>query len=230
MVYGLSKEGDVNRSIGLMLSLFALTACCVVLGGCDSGVVGSGIAASERRALEPYKSVEIRGTASVNIASGDSDIVTITTDDNLLTYIATTVEDCVLTISTEERLGPSQGVSLQLQARDLQQVVVHGVAEVNVTGVDTEKFTVVTSGAGDIRVSGRAVVAEVKVNGAGDVNMRELISQGVAVKVNGAGDVQVYATTLFSAMINGVGDITCYGNPEHVERRINGIGDITIAE
>ena len=167
---------------------------------------------------------------TVHITGGDSDVVVVTSDDNLLQHIVTTVEDCVLTIDTEMQIDPSSDTRVEIISRDISGIAIRGVGTVTVDNVNTDRFTVETSGAGDVRVSGRALVADIRVNGAGDVDTRDLLCQGVAVRVNGAGDVVVYASTLLSATINGVGDITCYGNPEHVERRINGIGEISLAD
>ena len=220
----------MSRSVKSLLGVLALVAFIVTVPGCDKGKEGNGVSASDRRSAEPFRIVELGGVMSVHVTGGDSDVVVVTSDENLLQHIETTVEDCVLTIDTDTRIDPESDTHVQILSRDIAGIVINGVGTVTVDNVNTEKFTIETSGAGEVRVSGRAVVVDIRVNGAGDVNTRDLLCQGVAVNVNGAGDVTVYASTLLSATINGVGDITCYGNPQHVERSINGIGEITMAD
>ena len=81
-------------------------------------------------------------------------------------------------------------------------------------------------GSGDVKVNGQVNQASIIINGASDVKAANLKSQIGEVKVIGSGDVEIFATQQLKVEITGSGDVTYYGKPSSIDKRIIGSGDI----
>ncbi len=105
-------------------------------------------------------------------------------------------------------------------------VAIHGSGDVEFKDLVSDEVSVSIYGSGDVYLDGEAEEVAVSVNGSGDVDARQLEADDVTVAVYGSGDVSVRANDRLSAKINGSGDVTYYGNPKDINRRIYGTGSL----
>ena len=86
------------------------------------------------------------------------------------------------------------------------------------------------NGSGDVMLRGpiRTESLTFHINGSGDIEAHDLISQRVSVSINGSGDVHLAGKTREASYdINGSGDIECNQlQCLHVNATVNGSGDI----
>src|SRR5262245_51229407 len=77
--------------------------------GCfgGNGIAGSGNVTTESRTVTGFTDIEISGSGKLIVEQGDSEALSITTDDNLMEYIASEVQGSKLT------LGPKGLISLR---------------------------------------------------------------------------------------------------------------------
>ncbi|HNY48615.1 MAG TPA: DUF2807 domain-containing protein, partial [Casimicrobium sp.] len=83
----LSACGDISISIGD-----------------PNAVVGSGVRASESRAVSTFTAIEASGVGNLKLRVGDADALKITADDNLLPKIKSEVKNGVLILSSTSAL------------------------------------------------------------------------------------------------------------------------------
>jgi len=103
---------------------------------------------------------------------------------------------------------------------------ISGAAEGNITVDGADSFTVSISGAGSLQLNGTAQKAAITVNGAADLNARQLLCHSTEITVNGAASCKIYADESLKATLNGSGVIRYDGQPQQVEQTVNGLGSI----
>ena len=81
-------------------------------------------------------------------------------------------------------------------------------------------------GSGDVKASGKTGEFVANINGAVDLEAKELRSERVRISVSGSSDSSVYASNSLQVDISGVGDVYYYGNPEEIIEEISGVGEI----
>ena len=109
------------RATALLLLL--LFSGCGVL---HPGIPGSGVSFSEFREVAPFDEVRLAGFGTVNIHVGESPSVCVTTDDNVVAHVETSVQQGRLTISQRQNIRPKTGLVIDVTVPQLTAVRVSG--------------------------------------------------------------------------------------------------------
>ena len=218
----------------LIATILGVGMLVTILGGylfvSNYGIDGSGVSKSIQPEVETFDKISLEGIGTINIYSGDTSGITITTDDNLLEYIETTVEDGRLTISQSEALNPKTALVFDITIAELTDVDVAGSATVNFHDIETPSLDISVAGACRIAGSGTIESLSIDLAGACRANLRELKASRTKVDLAGTGSATVYASESIDASVAGFGSITCYGNPRDIQKDASGISKITIAK
>ena len=168
----------------------ALSACTIQL---EETVHGSGVPASEIRAVSGFEGLVVSDSLNVSVQVGVSSfLVTIHADDNLLTYVSTEIEDGRLIVEVQDgyRLDPVPRIEVRLPM--LTSVSYAGSGRVRLEGVDGETLRLTLAGSGDLDASGRVMGLDVKLLGSGDFDLFDLVAEQAQVSATGSGDVRLY--------------------------------------
>lgn len=103
---------------------------------------------------------------------------------------------------------------------------INGSGNISIYNLNGDFLECHINGSGDFRADGQVKQLDIRVRGSGDVDTRDLIAQEAEVVIKGSGDVRVYAEESLDGAVYGSGDISYYGKPEHVSKRVAGSGDI----
>lgn len=223
----------------------------LVLSACGLRVVnGSGHVVSEQRAVSNFTALDFNGLGELTLVHGDNESLTIETDDNLLPYITTTVNQGRLTISLgKDRsvplLRPSRSIRYTLTVRALSVLDMSGAGTIASSKLTADQLTVRESGAGAIRidqltandiavemsgagkVSLSGVVAHqiVEMSGLGSYEAGSLKSQTAKVTLSGTGTATVWVQEMLDSDLSGMGTINYYGSPR-TDASASGIGTL----
>jgi hypothetical protein len=235
----------------------ALVACAVPLTMAVAGpmdwatgrVQGSGKIVKQTRALAHFTGVNLNVPGDMILRLGNTESITIETDDNLLPLIESVIEDGVLrirpvkrhtSINTRnlkivvvakeiDRLALSGSGSIDsdaLKGRKLQ-FDIGGSGSINIKGMEADAVAVSLGGSGDMKSgAGKAASMSVSIGGSGDVDVGKVQSSDVSVSVAGSGEAIVWASKGLSVTIAGSGDVNYYGDPK-ISQSVLGSGDIT---
>lgn len=230
----------------LVLGLAALVTAC---GFGINMTRGSGKIVTEPRQVSNFHRVNLTGAGELNITQGDTESLTIETDDNLMSLITTNVSDGTLVIGLDTTRGltglnPTRLVytlnvknfdSLQISGAgnvkapaiksDALTISTSGAGNLNFTGVDSKSLKVTISGAGNIVLAGQVETQEASLTGFGNYDGGNLKSSNTTVTLSGAGSATVWATQTLNARLSGAGGISYYGSPQ-VTQTISGVGAI----
>jgi hypothetical protein len=250
----LSTTRGVNMKRYGVISIIILTALLLTACGWSGfrvgSVRGSGNVQSETRTVSGFQNISVEGTGDIYLTQGEEESLTIEAEDNLIPRITTEVRGSVLHIGFKRNafLGtifPSKPIKFYITVKDLTNLEINGAGRVNMPGLQTDSLQLTVNGAaqidfatlnanslkiniaggGDCAISGEAASVDVRVDGAGSVNLQDLQSKQAAVTINGAAGVKVWATDVLKAEINGAGTVSYYGSPQ-VTQSIDGIGNI----
>jgi hypothetical protein len=189
-------------------------------------LLGSGITATETRAVPPFTSVELAGGNSVTILVGDTQSVVVQADDNLLANVTTTVENGRLVIATTGSFTTTTPMSVALTMPSLEGLALSGSGSVAADGIRASALAVALSGSGLVRATGSADRLDVTLPGTGDLELHGLHGQDVRATLSGSGRIVVTATETLDASIPGTGSIVYSGNP-FVTKSVTGTGTIS---
>lgn len=227
----------------LLAALFLLASC-----GALGTVRGTGDMGAEEREISGFSAVELSGIGNVIVEVGEKETLRIEAEKNLLPYLESEVEDGTLVLSAREGVNviPTQGIFYYLTVRELQEISVSGLGNVNaqrlegtetaltVSGsgsIDIEELyakdlDVQISGLGDLTVGGGEVADQkIEIAGGGAYNASEMASEVTSVSISGLGTANVWARDALDVEINGGGSVNYVGRPQ-VTQSISGLGEV----
>ncbi|HYG81922.1 MAG TPA: head GIN domain-containing protein [Pyrinomonadaceae bacterium] len=208
----------MKRTVGLL-------ALVVLLGGCHwygKGTSGSGKTKAEKRNLSGFKAVKVSGAYEVEIVAQKDAGVELEGDDNLLPLVRTEVNNGVLNIFNNESFSTSDAIRVRISVPQLDAISTSGASDIVVTNVKSDDFSVSTSGAGSLKISGQARTLDLEISGAGSVDTKDLRAERVTVDSSGAAEADVYASEDLRVSASGAGSVNYYGDPKNVSENVSG--------
>jgi hypothetical protein len=217
----------------LFLVLLALAVVVLVrfdvFGGssASNGEEGSGIAATDKREVAPFETVELAGSNNVTIRVSEDQAVAVHADHNLLDRVTTEVQSGNLVIgNVSGSFTAKSPMHVDVSVPSLSEVTLSGSGNIAVSGIDGNRLTIILSGSGVVIGSGNIEHLDVALSGSGDAQLGQLTANGVRALVSGSGNVFVTATESLDASVPGSGVIIYAGDPKEVTKSITGSGTI----
>lgn len=247
------KMSAAVRNALVAASVFAAAAPVAMVSASPLGwfagerVQGSGNIAKQAREVSGFHALGLGLPGAVEVRIGNTESVTIESDDNLLPLIETVVEDGTLKIRTVRR-------NLQLDTRHLKVVItakkleriavggsgsvdaeglrgsqlafdVGGSGSINLRNIEGESVSVSLGGSGNLKASGSADKLKVSIGGSGKVSTGQLATREAAVSIGGSGQAVVWAKQALTVSVAGSGDVSYYGDPQ-VTKSVMGSGNV----
>jgi len=205
----------------------------------NSGKVGNGnVVSEERDADEDFTKIKASEGLDVYITQNNTASIEVEADENIISLIATDIDNGVLTIHAKENIGRAKSkkiyVSLPIVDRILStsgadvystDVLVAENLEVKSTSgadvkieVKAESVSCTTSSGADIKISGTADSLKAKATSGSDIEAKDLQVKSCNASVSSGADITVYTSDVLVAKTSSGGDIHYYGNPESVTK------------
>ncbi len=192
---------------------------------------GSGVVKEEDRAVANFSQLAIGVPAIISVSQGNTESLSISTDDNLLPLIYTRVANGELSITADNNRGFStkHPLKIRLSVKNLNAIKINGSGDVFGEEIKGEKLEISINGSGDVNFkSVVAPVFTVAIRGSGDVAVNSVDATAIETNVVGSGDIKL-ATVLakkVSISIRGSGDVQLAGRADKVGIEIAGSGDV----
>ena len=220
----------------LMVIATVTTACAVPFR--PRVIKGSGNIIVEDRKVSGFDKILMSGVGKVIITQGDSESLSIETDDNLMEYIKTEVNGDTLEIGFEDNVvfssgsggtavDPTDGFIFRINVIDLHKISIPGAADIEMEKIKTDNFDISLSGAGLVSFDDLdAGTLNVLISGAGDVNLAGRVENQV-VTLSGLGRYQAFnlESQETSITISGAGDAEVWVMDD-LDVTISGAGDV----
>jgi hypothetical protein len=192
-----------------------------------SGVQGSGVAATQTRAVARFSSLNLAGDNNVTVTVGGPQSVVVHADSNLVGHVTTRVETGTLVIGDTGSFTTRTPMSVDVSVPSLTALNLSGDGQISVTGISAPRLTVTVSGSGLLSAAGTATRLDVNLSGDGQAQLSQLTARDVRAVLTGSGLIQVAPTTSLDAAVPGTGAIIYSGNPLQVTTSITGTGTVT---
>ncbi|MFL6672983.1 MAG: head GIN domain-containing protein [Massilia sp.] len=199
-------------------------------------VQGSGNVTRQVRQVEHFSGLALAVPGNLELRIGNSEGVTIETDDNLQPLIETVVDGGMLKIQPARRNLNihTRNLKIVVQARSIDRIALAGSGSVEadalrapklkfdlggsgsikVKSVETDSVAATIGGSGDLNVGGgSARQVSLTIGGSGNVDLGRVKADSASVKVAGSGEATVWAASALSMTIAGSGDVNYYGDP-----------------
>lgn len=125
-------------------------------------------------------------------------------------------EDFKITVyANVEEIEISGGIELEMNAGSAKHIDfdIKGGASVYVYNIAAKEMEIEVAGAAAIDLSGAADFFGLELAGAGSIDAKSLVCKKAEVKISGAGAAEISVTDELLADIDGVGNLTYYGDP-----------------
>ena len=212
------------------------------------GKKGNGNVTSEKRNVtEDFHTVKATEGLDVYVEQGDDMAIEVEADENIIEYIRTDINNGVLKIHTEERIGRAKSKKVHVRLPEVRALHSSSGADLYGKGIITADNLVLDASSGsdlkvevaasevncdsssgaDIKVSGTANVLIADASSGSDINARELTVKKCIAEASSGADITVNATEELSASASSGADINYSGNPEIVKKNKSSSGSVS---
>lgn len=184
------------------------------------------------RTLQPFTAIDSKGAYSIVVEAGKTQSVKLSGTDKFIGNLATEVVNGELKIyhrdgSTKNSNGDPRII---ITVPSLVKFIGEGAGETVLKNMSGERLDVSYQGAGRFAAQGKVKLLRLKAQGVGEVDTKELDTERADVNFNGIGNVKVTARDTLNAVVNGMGSLTYYGKPRHMNKTVNGIGNVNAGD
>lgn len=217
--------------VGIMLIFVTLILPVLLSFGAGrwmKGIRGSGEILTEIRDVKEFTGISLALPCDVEIEQAEEQEVTIETDDNILGYILSYVQEGILNINTKNILSPSKNILIIIKTNQLTELNISGNAKTKLLKIKEERLKLKISGVAKVLGNGKVDNLEVIISGLGGIDFKEVKTRNTKLKISGSGKADLNVEESIEATINGSGKANVWGKPKHVTKNINGLGKINI--
>ena len=211
------------RKVALLLLISLLVSACH--HGMMANVKGSGNRQSQKREIAPFTSISTEGAFTIEVVCQKDVSLEVEGDDNILPLVTTEVSNNVLRLSNSSGYTTNEPVKVKISVPNLEEFRVSGAGNIDIKGMNNDRFKIDTDGAPTINVSGKTKLVDIHSNGAGKINTNNLSAARAVVNSNGATQVELDVNEQLDVTVNGPSSVTYKGDPV-VKKNVNGPGKV----
>ncbi len=174
---------------------------------------------------ESKTTLDIRGAFTVDWQSGAPSL-SITTDENLLSYVDSNVSGDTLHLRTREQIRPTHGIRVVISSPTRAGARISGAVKLAAKQLSGSKFALESRGAARVSLEGKVDELLADMTGASELAANELQTKTAEISTTGAGDAEVAVAETLKVAITGAGTVKYSGNPPTIEKHISGAGSI----
>ena len=237
----------IIRFLALLILLPAL-ACSTGIPGIT--VTGSGNIISQTYDVSDFNRVTLAGIGDVYITQGETESLTVETDDNIFDHLDIRVQagELILGYKLNAILVPSETILYHLTVKDINAITLGGSGNIYSEPLQSDDLKVTVAGSGNVEVKGLdGTSLSVNLPGSGKISIKQIAVTSVDISINGSGDIELAGkadqqtisingsgkyiagdleTDSANISISGSGNLTVWVN-EELEVRVNGSGDVS---
>ena len=201
-----------------LLALFATSGCHW------NWIAGNGHITTENRTVTNFTDVEADGAFEIIWASG-TPACSVTTDQNLLTHVDTTMSGNKLRLHSHGSMRPTHGIKVTLASSQISGARLTGATRFTGMKIAGKGFYLDATGASRVNVDGNVTELMASMTGASRLDAGTLQTETAELSISGAGRADVAVSKALKVAISGAGKVVYSGNPT-VEKRISGAGSV----
>jgi hypothetical protein len=192
-----------------------------------NSVSGSGKVATDKRDLKGFTSVDVSGVFQVEIVSGKDFSVEVQADDNILPLIETNVSGSTLQIDLKDKASTRSDMIVRITAPNIERVETTGASKVTASGIKNDSFSINTTGASKVYLTGETANLDIDVTGASMVDAEQLSAAIANIQASGASKINVNVSGELHSEATGASRIVYSGDPKTIDNHQSGASSIS---
>ena len=247
---GRARRHSAHSRRRTVAGVFVCGLLAIVMPGCKfnfgPALLGSGLSKTESRDVAPFTAIEVSNAIQLDVVIGPEKNLTVTTDDNILSHVTTTVSDGRLRIDVDQSCSSRIGIKVAASTPELQVLHGSGASTATVSRVKADHFQLELSGASrcelvveaetlEAHLSGASQATltgsshELKIDcsGASQCNATDLAAKTVAAHLSGASNAKVNAGEKLGIHASGASTLRYSGHPADVTKELSGASTVT---
>jgi hypothetical protein len=181
----------------IILSCALITSCEDMWHHC---IEGNGHTSTVTRTLSAFTRIQVNGDFKVKVDTGNSSLVTVKADENLLDRIGTYVsgDKLIIESSLSECLNSSHPIEINVVTPSVNIIDLNGSGSVYCYGLKAESLLLSLSGSGQIQCTQvKASSATLDLAGSGNIDCAADV-KSLTSKIEGSGEIRINGTALRS--------------------------------
>ncbi len=236
----------MHKLFALLAGVFTTLSSCHYANG--RHVSGDGHVTTEQRSVTGFSGVETHGSIDIIATQGNYN-VKVETDQNLLQYIETVIQDGRLVVRFRRGISLSdyKTAKVYVSAPNFRVFETHGSGNIRSEGkvshpermgidisgsgniqlsLDCPEVVAETHGSGNTMLNGETKNLSSRTDGSGDLKAADLKAESVKVSIHGSGNNEVFASESLEVEIFGSGDVHYRGEPK-INTSVHGSGSVS---
>jgi hypothetical protein len=201
-------------------------ASAVLIAGCRwVGIRGNGHIKTDQRTISSFANIDASGAFQIEWKSGAPDL-SITTDENLLTYIDNQISGETLHLHTREQIWPTHGIKVVISSPTRTGAKISGTVKLTANQLSGPSFALESTGAAELKLDGNIDELLANMTGASELHAGGLQTKTTEISTTGAADAEIAVSETLKVAITGAGKVSYSGSPKTIEKHISGAGSI----
>jgi Putative auto-transporter adhesin, head GIN domain len=188
------------------------------------GIRGNGHVTTDQRQVGEFSEIQADGMFDIVWSSGPPSL-TITTDENLLSYVQSEIHDKRLRLHVRQRVLPTHGLKVAVSSPTRTGSRLTGASDLTAHALTGDSYAVETTGAADITLDGSVDHLLADMTGASDLKAKSLQTRTAEISTTGAASAEVTVSENLKVTITGAGEVVYHGNPV-VTKHVTGAGEV----
>lgn len=182
----------------------------------------------QNRSLPTFKTIKSKSAFTLVVEVGKAQSVVIKGDEKFISRVSTEVfgDELVLSMKGSNTINISDAAQVVITLPELSKLRMEGAGKTSINNVSGPRLDLSYEGAGMLTANGKVKILNLKAQGVGLVDTKNLIAEQADVNLEGVGAVKVYASERLVAKVQGVGSLNYYGNPRNISKSVEGIGSM----
>jgi hypothetical protein len=201
------KTINILFPVSIILTAMVTYSCEEMGFGC---IRGNGDLTTENRIVSDFNGVELNGSFTVYVDSGEETSILVEADENLLDEIRTQVRGNNLIVETyrDRCLNSKNDITIYVTTPEIEEIVLNGSGRIYCDYFETPKL-------------------QVDLNGSGSIFIDYIYTNDAELELSGSGSIRGTVDT-YSAdiQVDGSGIIRLDGSAHHADMDITGSGSI----
>jgi Putative auto-transporter adhesin, head GIN domain len=236
----------IGKNLAVVLAGIGLLCGCSMSWSGANCASGTGDPIKKTISVAEFNGISVEGSIDVHIVKGNTQLVEVVGQPELIALLNTDVQHGVWKIGTNECFNTAKEFAVYITTNLLSSLATEGSGDIHsadvfgsgtstfsvagsgdivVTGVNDKVVNTEIAGSGSITLNGTCTEFEAGIAGSGDVHAQGLSANTVEAMIDGSGGVDITAISELNAEINGSGTIRYRGKPQ-VTSDVNGSGAV----
>ena len=208
------------------ITIMFFAGCVALVVGCHwVGVRGNGNIKTDQRTISAFANIDAGGAFMIEWQNG-APALSITTDENLLSYIDSDVSGDTLHLHTRDQIWPTHGIKVVISSPRRSGAKISGAVRLTATQLAGPEFAFQSTGASRVTLDGSVDELLADMTGASELKANGLQTKTAEISTTGAADAELAVSEILKVAITGAGKVSYSGNPKTVEKHITGAGSI----